>query len=135
MTSPQTMADFQADKRRLRREKRRQQKAIFSVLNIKCPNGRCGHSIDLLCPACLAGALECSERFLTLSCNHCFNSMRHFPCPHCRFILRSSYILKKQQELKLLQEASDGSKFLATFVTFAVGFLIVWALGSISIYS
>ena len=109
--------------KRLRRKKRKRH-----VLTLPCPSFTCQKPIQLLCPYCHYGALDVDEHNLSLSCNHCHNTLHQLPCGHCGFILRPSYIYEKQRNLRQLRESADGSKFLAIIITFALGIFGMWSI-------
>ena len=116
--------EYQKSKKNTREPVKKKEK--LQVLTLTCPHGACSKPVQLLCPYCQQGALECDEHSLALVCNNCHNSLHQLPCPHCHFILKPSYIYEKQHHLKQLIAASDGSKFLASISTFIIGSLALW---------
>lgn len=104
------------------------QKKKFKVLTVLCPYKDCHRPVQLLCPYCKAGALECDDHTLAMVCNNCQNTLRHLPCPHCRFIIKPSYIYDRQHNMKQIMSRADASKFSATLVTFVLGLFILWSI-------
>lgn len=115
-------------KKRKNKLRRRRRKSKIRVLSITCPAKGCNQVVQLLCPFCQNGALICDENFLILNCKNCHNSLHHFPCSHCEFPIKASYIKDKQSQLRHLMRNSDGRKFFAIISFIAVTSLFFWSL-------
>ena len=100
------------------------------VLTTACPSHDCQMPVQLLCPFCEHGALSCDEEFMVLSCHHCHNALHHFPCSHCDFPIKASYIQEKQRAYRKAEKKADGSQFIATLVIFAMAYCSLWAITS-----
>jgi hypothetical protein len=113
----------------IRRKKRRRRQLVTEpVLTFRCPVKECQGKIQLVCPFCHEGTLEGDEKFLLLICKNCLNSMHYYPCPHCTFPIKPSYIKEKQYRLRHLKERADGSKFIAVAVTVLSLMFLIWSL-------
>ena len=125
--------------RRLKRRLRRWQRAGHrtplpskpekptEVLTLSCPVAGCESTVMLVCPHCRQGGLVCDQQSMALICDHCYMLYRHVACENGH-VLNTSYIYEKQKKLSTLLKKADGSKFLATLITFFLGMAIIWSI-------